>query len=72
MFGFSDLEDRILGTEGTGAVRQALADLAALKARAETEVGKGLAPADYEKAGKLLGAIRASTAILAVPLKGKE
>ena len=72
MFGFSELEDKILSGEGAEAVKSALADLDALQARTQSEIDKGLPPQEFAKAEMVLGAITASRKILAMPTNRKE
>jgi hypothetical protein len=72
MHGFTDLEDRFLGSEGMSALRSALASVRAIGGEVRAAVAAGLAKDDYDRADKILGAVGAAERILlnAANLKG--
>lgn len=64
MFGFTELEERLIGADGAEVARAALETLHRVRDEMAAHVASGLAPAEYETAQLLLAAVNASERIL--------
>lgn len=64
MFGFTDLEERLLGPDGAAELRAQLAALHELRADIQSRTAAGLPAADYDTAQLLLAALNAGERIL--------
>lgn len=64
MFGFTDLEDRLLGAEGVSALRTALETVRTIESDVRASVSVGLSHADFAQAQKILAATAAAQSIL--------
>ena len=64
MYGFTDLEDRLLGAEGVEVLREALSKVRAIETEVQASVSAGLGQADFEQARKVLAAAKAAETIL--------
>lgn len=64
MYGFSDLEDRLLGSEGVSVLGTALASVRAVATEVRAAIAAGLPKEDFVRAEKILGAARAAEDIL--------
>jgi len=64
MFGFSVLEDRLLGPDGGAALAETLAALRSFRGEVAAAVEAGLPAADYATAQLLLAALTAGERIL--------
>lgn len=69
MFGFSDLEDKLLGENGEATMSETLAALASLRTETQTALDGGLASEDHAAAAGILQAVAAAEVILASPVK---
>lgn len=65
MFGFSQLEERLMSENAPEVVRDCMSRLEALKAETSKASDAGLAPQDHEKAQRILTSIGACKHILA-------
>ena len=68
MFGFSDLEEQILGEGGDAVLKDALETVRAVGSEASAAIEGGLGPDDHAAAEHLLMAARAAEAILLSPI----
>jgi hypothetical protein len=64
MFGFTDLEDRLLGAEGVSALRSALDAVRKVETDVRASVSAGLSHTDSAQARKILAAATAAQSIL--------
>lgn len=64
MFGFTDLEDRLMGPEGGAELRATLETLRGLRSQVTGLIDKGLPGPDYDNAQLLLSALTAGERIL--------
>ena len=64
MFGFTDLEDRLLGDAGVSALRTALDTVRAIETEAKAKITTGLSHDDFAQAQKILAAAAAAQSIL--------
>jgi hypothetical protein len=64
MYGFTDLEDRLLGPEGPAALASALASVRAIAADLRASMAGGLSHTDFAQAEKILAASAAAERIL--------
>ncbi|WP_417277768.1 hypothetical protein [Celeribacter sp.] len=65
MFGFSELEEKLMTDEAPAALRDCLSRLDTLGNETAQAIDAGLSPEDYAKAQSILTAITASKHILA-------
>jgi hypothetical protein len=72
MYGFSDLEDRLLGPEGGSALVAALDSVRKIAAEVRAAVAAGVPKSDFDRTEKILAAAQAAERILlnAANLKG--
>jgi hypothetical protein len=71
MYGFTDLEDRLLGTEGPAALAKALDSVRAIAAELRASMAGGLPKTDFAQAEKILAASAAAELILLNAAKKK-
>lgn len=64
MFGFSDLEDRLLGENGEATFHSTLKAIRDIRAEAQGGIDSGLAKDDYERAELLMAACNAAEQIV--------
>ena len=64
MFGFTELEEHLLGPESASVLGAALETLVRVRDEVKAQISAGLAPADYETAQMLLAAVNASERIM--------
>lgn len=64
MYGFTDLEDRLLGAEGAAALRSTLDTVRMIESDVRAGVTAGLSHDDFAQAQKILAATAAAQTIL--------
>ena len=64
MFGFTDLEERLLGPDGAAELRTQVAALQALRDDVAARIAAGLPAQEYDTAQLLLAALNAGERIL--------
>lgn len=64
MFGFSDLEERLLGEDGSEAFLEALGMVRGIRAELEAGIAQGLKSEDFEQSELLQAALNAAERIL--------
>ena len=64
MFGFTDLEERLLGPDGPDQLRATVGDLRALREQVQAKANAGVSADDFETAQLVLAAINAAERIL--------
>jgi hypothetical protein len=65
LFGFSELEDRLLGEDGAEVMRVCLGQTLGVQADMETLIHQGLAAEDFAVASAVIDATKAAVRILA-------
>lgn len=68
MFGFSDLEERLLGADSVAAHAEVAQRLAALRDKLHSAQQAGLPPEGFERSEILNAALNAATVILTAPI----
>ncbi len=69
MFGFTDLEDRLLGPDGSDALSDTLSKIRAIMNELRASLDQGLPSEDHANAKKILAAAVAAEHILMKPAK---
>lgn len=64
MFGFSDLEDRLLGPDGARALAESLGSVRSIAEQVRSSMRGGLAVEDHANAERILAAANAAEYIL--------
>ncbi len=68
MFGFSELEEKILGENGDAVLKDALETVRTIETEATDAIASGLSPDDHAAAEAIVTASRAAHAILTSPI----
>ncbi|WP_163850667.1 hypothetical protein [Pseudooceanicola aestuarii] len=64
MFGFSDLEERLMSKDGATVLTDTLARLDTMRGEVQAALDTGLSPGDHDAAERLLAALNASGRIM--------
>lgn len=68
MFGFSDLEENLMGDKGSEVQVETLSNLRAIGAEIQTALDNGLPAEDFTLAQGILAAVAAAEQILTAPI----
>ena len=68
MFGFSELEERLLGDNGSEVLIATLASVRAIGAEVQGALDAGLPSHDFDAAQSILTAVKAAEHILSAPI----